>query len=46
LAARWCHRRVLMSPIDSAVSVFYRWSVAVFCVKCTVKKIFDIFGIA
>jgi hypothetical protein len=44
LAARWCHRRMLMSPIDSAAIVFYRWSVDVFRLACTVKKLFDIFG--
>jgi hypothetical protein len=35
-----------MSPIDSAASVFYRWSVDVFRLACTVKKLFDIFGCA
>ena len=44
LVARWCHRRILMSPIDSAASVFYRWSVDVFRLACTVKKLCDIFG--
>jgi hypothetical protein len=46
LAARWCHRQILMSPIDSAASVFCRWSVDVFRLGCTVKKLFDIFGCA
>jgi hypothetical protein len=31
-----------MSPIDSAASVFYRWSVDAFRTACTVKKLFDI----
>jgi hypothetical protein len=35
-----------MSPIDSAASVFYWWSVYVFRLGCTVKKLFDIFGCA
>jgi hypothetical protein len=46
LAAGWCHRRIMMSPIDSAESVFYRWSVDVFRLSCTVKKLFDIFDCA
>jgi hypothetical protein len=46
LAARWCHRRILMSPIDAAASVFYRWSVDVFRLACTVEKLLDIFGFA
>jgi hypothetical protein len=44
LSARWSHRRILMTPIDSAASVLYRWSVDVFRLACTVKKLFDIFG--
>jgi hypothetical protein len=44
LAARWCHRRNLMSPIDSAASVFYWLSAEVFRLACTVKKLFVIFG--
>jgi hypothetical protein len=44
LSTRWSHRRILMSPIDSAASVFYSWSVDVFRLACTVKKLFDIFG--
>jgi hypothetical protein len=44
LAVRWRHRQILMSPIDSAASVFYRWSIDVFRLACTVKKLFDIFG--
>jgi hypothetical protein len=43
LAARWCHRRILMSPIASVASVFYRWSVDVLRLSCTVKKLFEIF---
>ena len=35
-----------MSPIDSGVSVFYKWSVDVFRLGCAVKKLFDIFGCA
>jgi hypothetical protein len=43
LAARW--RRVnLKSPVDSVASVFYRWSMDVFRLACTVKKLFVIFG--
>jgi hypothetical protein len=44
LAARWCHRRILLSTIDSAASVFYKWSVDVFLLACTVKELCDIFG--
>jgi hypothetical protein len=44
LSARWSHRRILMSPIDSALSVFCRWSVDVFRLGCAIKKLFDIFG--
>jgi hypothetical protein len=44
LAARWCHRWILMSSIDSAASVFYWWSLDFFRLACTVKKLFDIFG--
>jgi hypothetical protein len=44
LAAMWCHRRILMSPIDSAISVYYRLSVDVLRLSCTVEKSFDIFG--
>jgi hypothetical protein len=43
-ADRWCRRRILMSPLDSAASVFCRLSVDVFRLACTVKKLFDIFG--
>jgi hypothetical protein len=43
LAARWCHRQFLMSPIDSAASVSYMWTVDVHRLGCTVKKLFDIF---
>jgi hypothetical protein len=39
LGARWCHRQFLLSPIDSAVSVFYWWSVDVFRLGCTVKTL-------
>jgi hypothetical protein len=42
----WCHKRYLMSPIDSAISVCCRWSVDVFRLACTVKKLCDIFGSA
>jgi hypothetical protein len=44
LSARWSHRRLLMSAIDSAASVFYRWSVDFFRLASTVKKLFDIYG--
>jgi hypothetical protein len=35
-----------MSPIDSAASVVRRWSVDVFHLACTAKKLLDIFGCA
>jgi hypothetical protein len=35
-----------MPPIDSAPSAFYRWSIDVFRLGCTVKMFFDIFGCA
>jgi hypothetical protein len=38
LAARWCHRQFLISPIDSAVSVFYKWSVDVFRLGVQLKS--------
>jgi hypothetical protein len=43
---RWCHKQILMSPIDSATLFFYRWSVDVFRLSGTVKKLFEIFGCA
>jgi hypothetical protein len=46
LAARWCHKQILMSPFDSAALVFYWWSVDVFRLARTVKKLFDIFSCA
>jgi hypothetical protein len=46
LTARWCHRQFLISPIASAVSVFYKWSVDVFRLGCAIKKLFDLFGCA
>ena len=46
LAARWCHRQILMLPIDSTASVLYRWSVGNFRLSCTVQKLLDIFGCA
>ena len=44
LAARWCHRQFLKSPIDSAASVLFWWSIDVFRLGWTVKKLFDFFG--
>jgi hypothetical protein len=44
LAARWRGRANLKSPIDSAASVCYWWSLEVSRLACTVKKLFVIFG--
>jgi hypothetical protein len=44
--ARWCRRRNLMSSIHSMAYVFYRWSVDVFRLSCTVNTLFDVFGCA
>ena len=45
-AARWCHRQILMSPMDFAASVLYRWSVGNFRLYCTVQKWLNIIGCA
>ena len=44
MADRWCHRQIVMSPIDSAALVLYRWSVGNFRLSCTVQKLLDIFA--
>jgi hypothetical protein len=44
LAARWCHIRILMPLVESAALVFSMWSVDVFRLSCTVKKLCNIFG--
>ena len=46
LAAIWCHRQILISPIDSAASVLYRWSVKNVRLSCTVQMLLYIFPCA